>query len=77
MTFVGVVESVGQVIDASGVEVIVIGGIPAAVAAGYWRSHHRWRMVRLGTSLGAVSVLSAIPGGAGSRRGLTRLSPNR
>jgi len=34
VTFVGVVESVGQGIDASGVAVIVIGGIGAAVAAG-------------------------------------------
>jgi uncharacterized membrane protein len=34
VSFVGVVESVGQGIDASGVAVIVIGGIAAAVAAG-------------------------------------------
>lgn len=34
MTFVGVVKTVGQGIDASGVAVIVIGGIAAAVAAG-------------------------------------------
>ncbi len=58
MSFVGVVESVGQGIDASGVAVIVIGGITAAVAAGLRAIQHQSQVYqRLRQQLGRSILL--------------------
>ncbi|MET3808279.1 putative membrane protein [Nakamurella sp. UYEF19] len=58
MTFVGVVESVGQGIDASGVAVIVIGGMAAAVAAGLRMTQHQSQVYqRLRQQLGRTILL--------------------
>ena len=58
MTFVAVVESVGQGIDASGVAVIVIGGLAAAVAAGLRITQHQPQVYRrLRQQLGRTILL--------------------
>jgi uncharacterized membrane protein len=58
MTFVRVVESVGQGIDASGVAVIVIGGLAAAVAAGLRITEHQSQVYqRLRQQLGRTILL--------------------
>ena len=58
MAFVAVVESVGQGIDASGVAVIVIGGLAAAVAAGLRITQHQLQVYRrLRQQLGRTILL--------------------
>lgn len=58
MTFVGLVENVGQGIDASGVAVIVIGGITAAVATGLRLTQHQSQVYqRLRQQLGRTILL--------------------
>ena len=58
MTFVGVVENVGQGINASGVTVIVIGGLAAAVAAALRITQHQPQVYqRLRQQLGRTILL--------------------